>query len=59
MELTRLEGEESVNPVRSKESRGTCKPNKGRSDGSAGSMVYSENFRQEAHLREISGSMNH
>ena len=35
-------GEESVDPVRSKESRGTCKTSKGRRDGSTGSMDYVE-----------------
>ena len=39
-----------VDPVRSKESRGTCKTSKGRRDGSTGSMDYVEHHRQGANL---------
>ena len=50
MEPIRPEGEASVNPIRSKESRGTCKTNKGLRGGSTGSMNLVEHHRQEAYL---------
>ena len=56
VEPIRPKGEESVDPVRSKESRGTCKASKGRRDESTGGMDYVEHHRQEG---EIFGSMNH
>ena len=58
MESISTEGDESINPVRSKESRGTCKTSKGSRDGSAGSIYY---VKQQTgrYPGEISGSMSH
>ena len=50
VEPIRPKGEESVDSVRSKENRGTCKTSKGRRDGRTGSMDYVEHHRQEANL---------
>ena len=49
MEPIRPEEEESVNPVKSKESRGNCKTSKDHRDGGAGSMNYVEPHRQDAY----------
>ena len=44
------QGGASINSVRSKESRGTCKASKGRGSGSAGNKDYVVHHRQEADL---------
>ena len=50
MEPIRPEREESINPVNSKESRGTCNKSNGRGDGSPWSMNNVEHHGQEANL---------
>ena len=58
VESISTEGDESINPVRSKESRGTCKTSKGSRDGSAGSIDYVKP-QTGRYPGEISGSMSH